>query len=61
METIAQERSTIIENYILEVENYLTAFSRAGEVTVLLKNQTDSDAQASAQKYTEIFRQTGRM
>lgn len=55
METIAQERSTIIENYILETESYLTAFSRGGEVTALLKNPEDPDLKKQAQVYTETF------
>lgn len=55
METIAQERSTIIENYILETESYLTAFSRGGEVAALLNNVGDADSIANAQRYTEVF------
>ena len=55
MKTIVVERSTIIENYIAEVEGYLTAYSRAGDIIHLLKNPTDPDAFAAAQKYTEKF------
>ncbi|MGN1083912.1 MAG: cache domain-containing protein, partial [Lachnospiraceae bacterium] len=55
MQTIVEERSSIIENYISETEMYLTAYSRAGEITALLKNPTDQKAQAAAQKYTETF------
>ena len=55
METIAQERSKIIENYILETESYLTAFSRGGEVEELLKHPEDKAATEMAQKYTETF------
>lgn len=55
METIAQERSKIIENYILETESYLTSFSRGGEVTALLKNPEDPELTKQAQAYTETF------
>lgn len=55
METIAQERSKIIENYILETEGYLTAYSRAGEIGDLLRNPQDVNAAAKAQSYTEQF------
>ena len=55
METIVQERSQIIENYVTEAENYLTAYSRAGEITDLLLHPTDADAVAKAQTYTEVF------
>ncbi|MDD6035474.1 MAG: methyl-accepting chemotaxis protein [Lachnospiraceae bacterium] len=55
METIAQERSEIIENYMLETESYLTAFSRGGEVEELLKHPEDKAATEMAQKYTETF------
>lgn len=55
METIAQERSQIIENYILDTENYLTAYSRAGEITDLLEHPTDSEKTKKAQEYTETF------
>lgn len=55
METIAQERSKIIENYILETESFLTAFSRGGEVNALLKNPEDPVAIQQAQTYTEVF------
>ena len=43
METVSQERSQIIENYIVDTENYLTAYSRAGEIKALLKNPSDED------------------
>lgn len=55
METIAQERSKIIENYILEIENYLTAYSRSGDIIELLKHPEDAQIVAKAQKYTERF------
>lgn len=55
METVVEERSRIIENYVQEVENKLTAYSRAGEIQAILKNPTDEAAQAAAQAYTEKF------
>lgn len=55
METVVEERSRIIENYIQEMEGILTAYSRAGEIQAVLKNPTDAAAQAAAQAYTEKF------
>ena len=55
MQTIITERSTIIENYVREVEAYLTAYSRASDIVNLLKNPTDTKAQEQAQKFTEKF------
>lgn len=55
METVSQERSRIIENYIVDTENYLTAYSRAGEIKALLKDPSDPDAVREAQAYTEQF------
>ena len=55
MLTMTTERTTIIEKYIDEAENYLTAYSRAGEISALLKDPTNAELQAAAQKYTETF------
>ncbi len=55
MQTIVESRCTIVENYVKENENYLTAFSRAGEVTALLKNPQDQEATKAAQAYTEKY------
>ena len=55
METVVEERSRIIENYVQEVEKTLTAYSRAGEIMAVLKNPTDEAAVAAAQAYTEKF------
>ena len=55
METIVEERSQIINNYINEVEGYLTAYSRAGEIAEILKNPNNQEAINKAQKYTEKF------
>ena len=55
METIVQERSQLIENYVEEAENYLTAYSRAGEITALQMFPEDPLITAAAQLYTETF------
>lgn len=55
METVVEERSRIIENYVQEVEQTLTAYSRAGEILAVLKNPTDEAAVTAAQAYTEKF------
>lgn len=55
MQTIVEDRSQIIENYVHEVENYLTGYSRAGEIEDILTNPTDEAAVAAAQKYTEVY------
>ena len=43
MKTVSQERAQIVENYVSEAEDTLTAYSRAGEVTNLLKNPTGKE------------------
>ena len=55
MQTIAEERSLIIENYVRETERYLTAYSRAGEIKELMKNPTDEATVKAAQAYTELY------
>lgn len=55
METVSQERSQIIENYIVDTENYLTAYSRAGEIKALLEDPSNPAAVKEAQAYTERF------
>lgn len=55
MQTMVKERSQIITNYVNETEHYLTAYSRAGEITDLLMHPTDANAVSAAQKYTETF------
>lgn len=55
METIVTERSQLLENYILQAEGTLTAYSRAGEITALQKNPTSESAFKAAQAYTEKF------
>lgn len=39
LETVVEERSEIIKNYVKETEKTLTAYSRAGEILNLLQNQ----------------------
>ena len=55
MKTITQERAQIVSNYVKQTESVLTSYSRAGEITALLKAPTDEKAVAAAQKYTEVF------
>ena len=55
LETVVEERSEIIKNYVKETEKTLTAYSRAGEILNLLQNPTDEEAFAKAQEYTETF------
>ena len=55
LETVVEERCEIIKNYVKDTEKTLTAYSRAGEIRDLLKNPTDEEIFASAQKYTETF------
>ena len=55
METMVKERSQIIENYVRDAENYLTAYSRAGEIEALQLNPDDPAITAAAQAYTETF------
>lgn len=55
MQTMVKERSIIIEDYVIEKEKSLTAYSRAGEIKNLLQNPNDKAAVEAAQKYTEEF------
>lgn len=55
METVAQERGLIIENYVQQAEKTLMAYSRAGEILELLQNPTDATIAAKTQAYTEKF------
>ncbi len=55
MQTYTQERAQIIENYVLETESILTAYSRAGEITAILREPNNIAKVESAQKYTEKF------
>jgi len=55
MQTISADRAEIIDDYIRSSEEFLTAYSRAGEITTLLSEPGDQEAAAAAQRYTEIF------
>ena len=55
METIVQERSRIVENYIEKSETILASYSRAGEILSVMKNPNSATAVAAAQAYTEKF------
>jgi len=55
MQTLVMDKAAIVENYITEAERFLTAYSRAGEITALLKDPTNEEAVQAAQKYTETF------
>lgn len=55
MQTISADRAQIIEDYILSAEEFLTAYSRAGEISDLLSAPNDEKTIAAAQKYTETF------
>ena len=55
MQTISTDRAKIIEDYIYSSEEFLTAYSRAGEVAALLSGPDNKEAVAAAQKYTETL------
>lgn len=55
LQTIVQERSQIVENYVQESEVILSAYSKAGEILNVLKNPENKSAVDAAQKYTESF------
>ncbi len=53
--TAAADRMQMVEDYVVELENILTAYSRAGEVKELLSDKNNQEAAARAQAYTEAF------
>lgn len=55
MQTISTDRARLIEDYIRSSEEFLTAYSRAGEIANLLNAPEDKKAIAEAQKFTETF------
>lgn len=55
METLAEDRTQIVENFVEDVETYLIAYSRAGEIQDLLRNPTDPGVVQAAQAYTERY------
>ncbi len=44
LQTIVQERSQIVDNYVQESEVILSAYSKAGEVLNVLKNPENKSA-----------------
>ena len=60
LQTIVQERSQIVENYVQESEVILSAYSKAGEILNVLKNPENKSAVDAAQKYTESFSGEGK-
>lgn len=55
MKIITTERSRIIENYITEMEGYLTSFSRCDEVEQLLKDEKNLGKFEKAQACTQVY------
>lgn len=55
MQTISTDRARIIEDYVRSSEEFLTAYSRAGEIVDVLSAPADGEAVEAAQKYTETF------
>lgn len=55
MQTISADRARLIEDYVRSSEEFLTAYSRAGEIADLLSDPDDEKAVAAAQKFTETF------
>ena len=55
MKTITDERAQIIDSYVRSAERTLSAYSRAGQITALLKDPTNHELQKAAQSYTELF------
>ena len=51
----ADDRADIVVNYIRSVENTLTDYIKAGQITDLLANPTNNTLQEKAQMYTENF------
>lgn len=55
MNTIADERAQIIDNYVTNVEKTLTNYSKAKQIIDAIENPDDAELQKAAQKYTERF------
>lgn len=55
METVAQERSKVIVDYVHWAEDVLTDFSHASDVKDYLLDQENTDKYKAAQKYTQEF------
>lgn len=55
LETISADRAKIIADYVRSSEEFITAYSRAGEISELLKAPKEQKAVTAAQQYTETF------
>ncbi len=55
MATVTEERAKIVSNYVDNAEKTLIAYSRAAQITNLLKDPENPKAVAAAQHYTEVF------
>lgn len=55
MHAITDERVHLIENYVRDAEKTLTAYSKAAQITDLLKNPEDPELRKAAQAYTESY------
>ncbi len=55
MTDAVESRASIIDEYVLSAEEYMTAFALGSEVRDLLLNTEDPELLARAQKYTEDF------
>ena len=55
MKIITTERSKIIENYINEMEDYLTSFSRCSEVDAVLRDNENPEKLANAAACTQVY------
>lgn len=55
MQTAALDRSEIINNYIQSTEDTLTAYLQADQIYNLLRDPSNEEYVAAAQKYTENF------
>lgn len=55
LQTAAKDRSEIINNYISATEDTLTAYLQAGQIYDLLREPSNEEYVAAAQKYTEKF------
>ena len=55
MSDAARTRSTIITDFVTNAEGMLADYGKAGEVSALLKDPTNPELVAAAQKYTEKF------
>ena len=55
MQTAAVDRSEIISNYIKSTEDTLTAYLKADQIYDIIRDPSNSEYTAAAQKYTENF------